>query len=98
MESTSCTAAGISKHEEENFSSTREERKPKVRKIIKINLSKLRNRGKRFQIFEDVEGGVSKSPIPCMRSEVCDEAKQTKNLVRYTFRTKILALDWIMIV
>ncbi|PSS24324.1 Mediator of RNA polymerase II transcription subunit 26a [Actinidia chinensis var. chinensis] len=81
MESTSCTAAEISKHEEDNFSSTREEQNPKARKIIKINLSELRNRGKRFQNFEDVESGVSKSPIPSMRSEVCDEAELTINLV-----------------
>ncbi|GFY92193.1 hypothetical protein Acr_08g0005890 [Actinidia rufa] len=81
MESTSCTAAEISKHEEDNFSSTREEQNPKARKIIKINLSELRNRGKRFQNFEDVESGVSKSPIPSVRSEVCNEAELTKNLV-----------------
>ncbi|GFY92194.1 hypothetical protein Acr_08g0005900 [Actinidia rufa] len=81
MESTSCTAAKISKHEEDNFSSTREEQNPKARKIIKINLSELRNRGKRFQNFKDVESRVSKSPIPSVRSEVCDEAELTKNLV-----------------
>ncbi|XP_057468849.1 uncharacterized protein LOC130758040 [Actinidia eriantha] len=79
--SASCTAAEISKHEEENFSSTREERNSKARKIIKINLSTLRNKGERFPIFEDVENGVATSQIPCARSEICDEAKQTKNLV-----------------
>ncbi|XP_057497431.1 probable mediator of RNA polymerase II transcription subunit 26b [Actinidia eriantha] len=81
MESTSCTAAKISKHEEDNFSSTREEQNLKARKIIKINLSELCNRGKRFQNFEDFESGVSKSPTPCVRSEVCDEAELTNNLV-----------------
>ncbi|XP_057497430.1 CSC1-like protein At3g54510 [Actinidia eriantha] len=81
MESTSCTAAEIFKHEEDNFSSTREEQNPNAKKIIKINLSELRNREKRFQNFEDVESGVSKSPIPSVRSEVCDEAELTKNLV-----------------
>ncbi|GFS45960.1 hypothetical protein Acr_00g0099200 [Actinidia rufa] len=81
LESASCTAAEISKHEEENFSSTRKNPKSKARKIIKINLSTLRNKGERFPIFEDVESGVAKSQIPCARSEVCDEVKQTKNLV-----------------
>ncbi|PSS32803.1 Mediator of RNA polymerase II transcription subunit 26b [Actinidia chinensis var. chinensis] len=81
LEAASCTAAEISKHEEENFSSTRKERKSKERKIIKINLSTLRNKGERFPIFEDAESGVTKSQIPCVRSEVYDEAKQTKNLV-----------------